>query len=88
MSEQQVLSFDAPSDDPVAAYLASGLTSLNEDQITIIGSVSFFVGVLMWSLHLFGWMLPPARLDEQRLVDRLMGDPHRRVVGKVQDQPR
>ena len=40
MSEQQILSFDAPLDDPVAAYLASGLTSLNEDQITIVELVS------------------------------------------------
>lgn len=40
MSAQQILSFDAPLDDPVAAYLASGLTSLNEDQITIVELVS------------------------------------------------
>ena len=32
--------FEAPSDDPVTAYLASGLTSLNDDQITIIELVS------------------------------------------------
>ncbi len=29
MAEQQELRFDAPPDDPVAVYLASGLTSLN-----------------------------------------------------------
>ena len=43
MSEQQTLTFDAPSDDPVTAYLASGLTSLNEDQITIVELVSGLV---------------------------------------------
>ena len=31
MSEQQTIRFDALPDDPIAAYLASGLTSLNED---------------------------------------------------------
>lgn len=40
MGEQQELHFDAPSDDPVAVYLASGLTSLNDDQLTIVEIVS------------------------------------------------
>ena len=43
MSEQPTLQFDAPSDDPVTAYLASGLTALNEDQITIVELVSGLV---------------------------------------------
>lgn len=43
MSEQPTLEFDAPTDDPVAAYLASGLTSLNEDQIAIVELVSGLV---------------------------------------------
>ena len=43
MSEQQTIRFDAPPDDPVAAYLASGLTSLNEDQLTIVELVSGLV---------------------------------------------
>lgn len=40
MSEPQQLQFEAPPEDPVSAYLASGLTSLNEDQITIVELVS------------------------------------------------
>ncbi len=40
MSNQQQLQFEAPTEDPVSAYLASGLTSLNEDQITIVELVS------------------------------------------------
>ena len=44
MSEQpQQLQFEAPADDPVTAYLASGLTALNGDQITIIELVSGMV---------------------------------------------
>lgn len=43
MAEQQELRFDAPPDDPVAVYLASGLTSLNEDQLTIVELVSGLV---------------------------------------------
>ena len=43
MSEQQTIRFDAPPDDPIAAYLASGLTSLNEDQLTIVELVSGLV---------------------------------------------
>ena len=43
MSEPQQLQFEAPADDPVSAYLASGLTSLNEDQITIVELVSGLV---------------------------------------------
>ena len=40
MSEQAQLQFDAPEDDPVSVYIASGLTALNEDQITIVELVS------------------------------------------------
>lgn len=40
MSEPQQLQFEAPAEDPVSAYLASGLTSLNDDQITIVELVS------------------------------------------------
>jgi hypothetical protein len=40
MSKPQQLVFEAPTDDPVSAYLASGLTCLNEDQITIVELVS------------------------------------------------
>ncbi|MCA1708977.1 MAG: hypothetical protein LC808_39160, partial [Actinobacteria bacterium] len=40
MGEPQQLQFEAPTEDPVSAYLASGLTSLNEDQITIVELVS------------------------------------------------
>lgn len=40
MSEPLQLQFDAPREDPVSAYLASGLTSLTEDQITIVELVS------------------------------------------------
>ena len=43
MSEQQSLKFDAPTSDPVTAYLASGLTGLNEDQLTIVELVSGLV---------------------------------------------
>lgn len=43
MSEQPTLEFDAPPDYPVTAYLASGLTSLNEDQITVVELVSGLV---------------------------------------------
>ena len=43
MSEQPTLEFDAPPDDPVTAYLASGLTALNADQITIVELVSGLV---------------------------------------------
>ena len=42
-SEQQSLQFLAPSEDRVTAYLASGLTSLDSDQITIIELVSGLV---------------------------------------------
>ena len=41
--EQQTLKFATRSGDPVAAYLASGLTALNEDQITIVELVSGLV---------------------------------------------
>lgn len=40
MPEQQELQFNAPADDPVTAYVASGLTSLTDDQITIVELVS------------------------------------------------
>ncbi len=40
MGEQQELHFSAPADDPVTIYLASGLTSLTDDQITIVELVS------------------------------------------------
>lgn len=40
MTEPQQLQFEAPAEDPVSAYLASGLTSLNDDQITIVELVS------------------------------------------------
>jgi hypothetical protein len=40
MTEPLQLQFDAPIEDPVSAYLASGLTSLNDDQITIVELVS------------------------------------------------
>lgn len=40
MTKPQQLQFEAPAEDPVSAYLASGLTSLNEDQITIVELVS------------------------------------------------
>lgn len=40
MSKPQQLQFEAPPEDPVSAYLASGLTSLNDDQITIVELVS------------------------------------------------
>lgn len=40
MSDPQQLQFVAPLEDPVSVYLASGLTSLNEDQITIVELVS------------------------------------------------
>ena len=44
MTEQpQQLQFDAPPEDPVTAYVASGLTTLNEDQITIVELVSGMV---------------------------------------------
>lgn len=43
MAEQQQLHFNAPAGDPVTAYLASGLTSLNDDQITIVELVSGLV---------------------------------------------
>lgn len=43
MTDQQSLRFDAPESDPVTAYLASGLTGLNEDQITIVELVSGLV---------------------------------------------
>ena len=42
-AEQQALHFSAPANDPVACYLASGLTSLNDDQITIVELVSGLV---------------------------------------------
>ena len=42
-AEQQELHFSAPANDPVACYLASGLTSLNDDQITIVELVSGLV---------------------------------------------
>lgn len=40
MAEQQRLQFDAPSDDPVAVYVASGLTNLSEDEDAIVKLVS------------------------------------------------
>lgn len=43
MTEQQTLTFDAPSDEPVAIYLASGLTALNDDQLTVVELVSGLV---------------------------------------------
>jgi hypothetical protein len=43
MAEQQQLQFHAPADDPVTVYLASGLTSLTDDQITIVELVSGLV---------------------------------------------
>lgn len=43
MHEQQQLRFDAPSDEPVAIYLASGLTALNDDQLTVVELVSGLV---------------------------------------------
>lgn len=43
MSDQQELQFSAPADDPVTVYLASGLTSLTDDQITIVELVSGLV---------------------------------------------
>lgn len=43
MAEQQQLQFQAPADDPVTIYLASGLTSLTDDQITIVELVSGLV---------------------------------------------
>lgn len=42
-SEQQTLRFLAPSEGRVTAYLASGLTSLNSDQLAIIELVSGLV---------------------------------------------
>lgn len=45
MAEQQSLHFDAPEDDPVAAYLASGLTSLNDDQVFPTGSIGGHGGI-------------------------------------------
>jgi hypothetical protein len=44
MSEPQQLQFEAPAEDPVSAYLASGLTALTEDQITIVELVSGMIG--------------------------------------------
>lgn len=38
--DQGQLQFDAPADDPVSVYIASGLTALTEDQITIVELVS------------------------------------------------
>ncbi len=43
MGEQEQLQFNAPDDDPVSVYLASGLTALTEDQITIVELVSGLV---------------------------------------------
>ncbi len=43
MTEQQQLQFHAPANDPVSVYLASGLTSLTDDQITIVELVSGLV---------------------------------------------
>lgn len=43
MTEQQSLKFDAPTSEPVTAYLASGLTGLNKDQLTIVELVSGLV---------------------------------------------
>lgn len=43
MTEQQQLSFDSPSDEPVAIYLASGLTALTDDQLTVVELVSGLV---------------------------------------------
>ena len=40
MTEQQRLQFDAPADDPVAVYVASALTGLDEDQDAIVRLVS------------------------------------------------
>ncbi len=48
MSEQEQLKFEAPADDQVSAYLASGLTALTDDQLTIVellsGLLSEFCG--------------------------------------------
>ncbi len=44
MGDPQQLQFDAPLEDPVSVYLASGLTSLNDDQITIVELVSGLIG--------------------------------------------
>lgn len=43
MAEQQELQFNAPADDPVSVYLASGLTALTDDQITIVELASGLV---------------------------------------------
>lgn len=40
MDEQQCLQFDAPPEDPVAAYVASALTGLDADQDAIVRLVS------------------------------------------------
>lgn len=40
MTEQQCLQFDAPPEDPVAAYVASALTGLDADQDAIVRLVS------------------------------------------------
>jgi len=40
MAEQSQLPFNAPTDDPVSIYFASGLTSLNSDQHSIVELVS------------------------------------------------
>lgn len=44
MAEALTLRFDVPADDPVTVYLASGLTALNDDQITIVELVSGLLG--------------------------------------------
>jgi hypothetical protein len=40
MTEQAQLQFDTTGDDPVSVYIASGLTALNDDQITIVELLS------------------------------------------------
>jgi hypothetical protein len=40
MAEQVQFQFDAPADDQVSAYLASGLTALTDDQLTIVELLS------------------------------------------------
>jgi len=40
MADHPQLPFDAPEDDPVSVYFASGLTGLNRDQLSIVELVS------------------------------------------------
>ncbi|MEY2472965.1 MAG: hypothetical protein QOK28_2294 [Actinomycetota bacterium] len=39
-NDDEPVVFDAPPDDPVTVYMATGLTALNDDQITIVELVS------------------------------------------------